>query len=414
MLFVRDWFSLPSDPEKSLIGTSIGHFLNDGGNAVFPIIYPVLITSFAYSKLSIGILGAILSVSSIIASPLIGRSSDYSRGYLRLLPFGLIMIAIGIAGFAVSIPYVSSTLLFAVLIIFSLIAGFGGSFYHPLGSAALNETWPVNGRGRAMGLNGSMGALGLLIFPIVTVELIVKFGMVSVSLLALVVAVLSVVLYMIMRNVVALQRVPKQSANGETRKAGVPFRVVLPVVLALTLSAFFRNMLSAGVIQFLPTYLTTVDKVSYSNVGFAVAAYSIAGLFGQPLFGSLSDRFGRRLLLGATSLGVVGAVLLLVFVSGNFWLAEFSLVLFGLCFYTGFPLLLGLANVIAPKGATTLSNSIVWGLGTVAGGAVGPLIVGVLSESAYLGSLSGAFIVLAGLGLIAVVFVPFIPKPRQT
>jgi MFS family permease len=408
---------LPSDPEKSLIGTSIGHFLNDGGNAVFPIIYPILITSFAYSKLSIGILGAILSVSSIIASPLIGRSSDYSRGYLRLLPFGLIMIAIGIAGVAVSIPYVPNTLLFAVLIVFSLIAGFGGSFYHPLGSAVLNETWPVNGRGRAMGLNGSMGALGLLLFPIVTVELIVRFGMASVSFLALVVVVLSAILYLVMRNVAVLQRVSRQTTSDdssvETRKAGVPLRIVLPTVLALTLSAFFRNVLSAGVIQFLPTYLTTVDKVSYSNVGFAVAAYSVAGLIGQPVFGSLSDRVGRRLLLGATSLGVVGAVLLLVFVSSNFWLAELSLVLFGLCFYTGFPLLLGLANVIAPKGATTLSNSIVWGLGTVSGAAVGPLIVGVLSGSAYLGSLSGAFVVLAGLGVIAVVFIPFIPKPRQ-
>ncbi len=326
-----------------------------------------------------------------------------------MIPLGLILIAIGIAGFSASITYLPEGALFAALLVLSLVAGFGGSFYHPLGSAVLNETWPVNGRGRAMGLNGSMGAIGLLVFPIITVALIVRFGMISISFLSLVVVVLSIIIYLVMRNVAALQRITKH----EGTKASVPMRTVVPTILALTVSAFFRNVVSAGVIQFLPVYLTTVDTVKYQNVGFAIAAYSIAGLFGQPLFGSLSDRFGRRLLLGLTSAGIVGSVLMLVSTSGNFWLAELSLALFGLFYYTGFPLLLGLANVIAPKGATTLSNSIVWGLGTVGGGAVGPLLVGILSESAFLGNLSSSFVVLAGLGALAPVFLPFIPKPRK-
>lgn len=269
-----------------------------------------------------------------------------------------------------------------------------------------------------MGLNGSMGGLGLLVFPIIAVALIVKFGIFSLSFISIAMVALSVCVYLTMRNVAALGRIPKQNNSGNTQtiveqKTGVPLKIVLPTVLALTFAAFFRNLLSFGVIQFLPTYLTAVDKVSYQNVGFALAAYSIAGIIGQPFFGSLSDRFGRRFLLGITSLGIVGGVLLLVLSSGNFWLGELSLAIFGLFYYTGFPLILGLANLIAPKGATTLANSIVWGLGSICGGAVGPLIVGVLSEKAFLGSLSGAFVVLAGLGALSIVFLPFIPKPRK-
>lgn len=390
----------------------MGHFLNDGGGAVFPILYPLLIQSYAFSSLSIGVLGTLLSVSSIVASPFIGRSSDYSRGFMRLIPLGLIMISVGIAGFAASMAVFSRTMLFIALLVFTMIAGFGGSFYHPLGAAVLNETWPVNGRGRAMGLNGSMGALGLLSFPIVAVALEVNFGITSVSLLAVLMVVLSVFIYLALKDIVALKQVRHDSAaDDNVKKSGVPFRVLLPTILALTLSAFFRNVLAGGVTQFLPTYLTTVDKVSYGSVGISIAAYPLAGLVGQPLFGSLSDRVGRRLLLGISSLGIVGAVLMLVFTAGNYWLAEASLAVFGLFFYTGFPLLLGLTNIIAPKGATTLSNSIVWGLGTVGGGALGPLIVGVLSES---GSLSEAFLVLSVVGALSVAFLPFVPKPKQT
>ena len=65
------------------------------------------------------------------------------------------------------------------LVVFTLIAGFGSSFYHPIAAAIWNETFSLKGRGRAMGINGSMGGFGKFAFPIITVGLIVLYGVIS-------------------------------------------------------------------------------------------------------------------------------------------------------------------------------------------------------------------------------------------
>jgi MFS transporter, FSR family, fosmidomycin resistance protein len=401
-----------SDSTRSLLGTSIGHFLNDGANNLFPVVYPVLLKSYNMSLEFIGILAALYSLSSLVASPFIGRRSDYNESYLRLIPLGLIVVAFGILGFALSIVIFPGNLLYFGLVLFTLVAGFGSSFYHPIAAAILNETWSFESRGRAMGFNGSMGGVGTLAFPIITVGLIVLFGVKSLSLVAIAFILLAITIYVIMRNIAA----PEQSADSIKRKdsSGISMRVVLSSVLALTLAGFFRSIMTQGVLNFLPTYLNTVSKIPYEYVGSVQVAYAIFAIAGQPLFGSLSDRYGRKAMIGVTLLGCVGSVFMLSESSTNFWLTEFSLGLFGLFSYTGFPLFLGLTGLIAPKGGITLANSIVWGFGMIGGGTLGPILVGVLSEPAFLGSLNMAFLSLSGIGAISLVFLPFIRSPKST
>jgi MFS transporter, FSR family, fosmidomycin resistance protein len=402
-----------SDSTRSLIGTSIGHFLNDGANNLFPAVYPVLLKSYNVSLEFIGILAALYSLSSLVASPFIGRRSDYNESYLRIIPLGLIVIAFGILGFALSMVLFPQNLLYYGLVLFTLIAGFGSSFYHPIAAAILNETWSFETRGRAMGINGSMGGVGTLAFPIITVGLIVLYGVASLSLVTIAFILLAITIYLIMRRVAAPEH-PRNLESGERKDSpSVSLRIVLASVLALTLSGFFRSVMTQGVLNFLPTYLNTVSKIPYEYVGSVEVAYAFFAIIGQPLFGSLADRYGRKAMIGVTLLGCVGSVFLLSESSTNFWMTEFSLGLFGLFSYTGFPLFLGLTGLIAPKGGITLANSIVWGFGMIGGGTIGPVLVGLLSEPGFLGSLSVTFLVLSGVGAVALVFLPFIPSPRK-
>jgi len=405
---------LKSDSQKSLLGTSLGHFLNDGANSLFPVVYPVLLSTYHVSLEFIGIIAALYSLSSLAASPFVGRRSDYNESYPRLISFGLIVVAFGILGFTLSIVYFPGVPSFYLgLVLFTVLAGFGSSFYHPIAAAILNETQTFENRGRAMGINGAMGGVGMLAFPIITVGLIVAYGVWSLSLVTIAFILIAIAIYTVMTTV----RAPEQIRNGINQKrssSGVPMSIVLSSVLALTIVAFFRSAMIQGVINFMPTYLTTVTKIQYQYVGTAQIAFSFFAIVGQPVFGSLSDRYGRRSMIGVTLIGCVLSVLLLTASSTNFLLTEISLGLFGLFSYTGFPLFMGLTSLIAPKGGVTLANSIVWGFGTIGGGILGPILVGVLSAPSILGSLGLTFLFLTVLGMVSLVFMPFVPKRPKT
>jgi MFS transporter, FSR family, fosmidomycin resistance protein len=407
---------LKSDSSKGLLGTSIGHFLNDGANNLFPVVYPVLLASYHVSLQFIGILAALYSLSSVVASPFIGRRSDYNRSYIRLIPLGLTISAFGIIGFALSIEFFPGNSLYFGLVLFTLLAGFGSSFYHPIAAAILNETWSLEKRGRAMGINGAMGGAGTLVFPIITVALIVLYGVYSLSLITVAFVLLAIFIYSVMARMTGTpdNRIAKDNGSDREPSIRVPMRLVLSSVLALTLAGFFRSMMTQAVVNFLPTYLTTVSKIPYQYVGTVQIGYSLFTIVGQPLFGSLSDRFGRLNMIGVTSLGCVLSVLLLSLSSTNFWLTETSLALLGMFSYTGFPLFLGLTGLIAPKGGVTLANSIVWGFGMIGGGVVGPVLAGIFASPSILGSLDKSFLLLTGIGAISLAFVPFIaPRSRN-
>ena len=299
-----------SDSTRSLLGTWIGHFLNDGANNLFPVVYPVLLKSYNMSLEFIGILATLYSLSSLVASPFIGRRSDYNESYLRLIPLGLIIVTFGILGFALSIVFFPGNLLYFGLVLFTFVAGFGSSFYHPIAAAILNETWPFERRGRAMGFNGSMGGVGTLAFPIITVGLIVLFGVKSLSLVAIAFILLAITIYVIMKNIAAPEH-PRSSGAVERKvSSGVPMRIVLPTVLALTLAGFFPECHDSGRTQFSTHLPEHREQIPYQYVGSVQVAYAIFAIVGQPLFGSLSDRYGRKAMIGVTLLGCVGSVIL--------------------------------------------------------------------------------------------------------
>jgi MFS transporter, FSR family, fosmidomycin resistance protein len=417
------------DLTRSLIATSVGHFVNDGSLSLFPFLYPILITSYSFSYLTTGILAGTFSAASIISAPFIGRRSDFKRNYVFLLTAGLCLVAIGIIGYSIVMTLFGSTNsseIFLVLIPLSIVGGFGTSFYHPLGAAILNESVQSNVRGRAMGINGALGSFGSLIFPIIAVALIATFGVSFLSLLGLFAGALSVIIYFIMRQINFATRpeldkedtpVEQSLSDMETHTKGVrrgptPLKVLLPLIWVLTIFSLLRTVFTQGVVQFVPTYLTSVDHVRYQYLGLAVAVMSAMGMISQPVFGSIGDRLGRKTTVAITTAGA--AISMIFFLSTtNIILSEIFLALFGLFQYTAFPLILGLAAEISPTGARTLTNSIVWGIGITGGATIGPLLVGILAERSFLGSLGSAFLAVSVIGLLSVATLPFIRRPRK-
>jgi FSR family fosmidomycin resistance protein-like MFS transporter len=394
---------------KSLVATALAHFVNDGTLYIFPMLYPVLIKSYGFNEPLVGFLASLTSLFAIIAAPFVGLKSDRSQNYGYLMMMGLVLMAVGTLGYAFSVLYLSGIGLFAVLVPFTILVGVGSSFYHPLGASILNEEWDAGSRGRAMGINGSMGSFGVTIFPIITVALVVTLAIKSIAILAAVSIVAALVIARLLQG--SSRFGSPQSVRSERAAAerSVSLRTLLPIVLILTVVTFIRGLIQ-GVVVFLPTYLQIVKGVDYAYLGLAVAIMPAMGIFSQPSFGYVSDHLGRRLALGITGVGVAVALLLFLSVRSLF-LGEVFLAMFGFFNFTSFPVVLGLATEIAPEGAKTITSSIVWGVGTTGGGALGPILVAVLALPGVLGTLSNSFYVVTLITLTSVALLPFVSKP---
>ncbi len=163
-------------------------------------------------------------------------------------------------------------------------------------------------------------------------------------------------------------------ASKNSKLTTVPLRAILNSILALTIASFMKGIFSFGIVSFTPEYLQRVSGITSFRSGLAFSLILRLPVLGQPLFGSIADRFGRRLALGITTVGS-GLVILLVLYTSNIYLQLALFSVFAFFTFTQFPLLMPLASGVVPKEAATLSNSIVWGIGNAGGSAIGPFLV---------------------------------------
>ncbi|QGA69025.1 MFS transporter [Sulfolobus sp. E11-6] len=146
---------------RSLILTSLGHFINDGNGQVLPILYAFLISHLHVQSLLIGVFAAIYYGTSALLSPIIVKLiTDKPKMGIGI---GLLLWSVGLTllGYSVSI---SSILLITLSII---LCGVSSTFYHPLGSQILYSVF-TNNAATAMGINGSLGSLGRTLYPTVS------------------------------------------------------------------------------------------------------------------------------------------------------------------------------------------------------------------------------------------------------
>ena len=183
-------------------------------------------------------------------------------------------------------------------------------------------------------------------------------------------------------------------------------------IVTLTVVAFLRSSATQGISAWIPTYLATQKGLGVSaDLGIAVTTMYAAAIIGQPTFGLLVDRFDKRAVLATSSIGGAASILgYLAFgtgLVGTAWLFSF-----GFFVFSGFPLLLSMVGDYVPRGESSLANALVWGFGSTAGGAIGPLVTGALIGGDY-ARLGTAFTVLAGAAIVSGVATVMVPPARR-
>jgi FSR family fosmidomycin resistance protein-like MFS transporter len=393
---------------RSLVFTSLGHFINDGESFLVPVIAAVMVTQRGLTPLDVTLMFLIFYSSSSVLSVYIGNFADVTGKLGPIIAVGLSFVSLGFLGFYLSASYTSGFIFIVFVIVSAFLAGFGGAFYHPLGASVLQSAFQNKSQGRALGINGATGSVGRALYPsllFLIATFITTFD--SIAALAILGFSGSLAIWIGLRTV-KLSTPVKQSSERKAKFS----EAFNKGIIILTLVSFVRSLAIMGLNSWLSIYISMQKGVGVTHVlGIMLTIMYSAAIIGAPLFGMLVDRFDKRLIFGLSSAGSGVSVIGYLFTSGP--LEILFLFLFGFFAFSTFPLVFSISSDYAPEGAASLANALAWGLGVTGGGAVGPVLIGAIIANNY-ANLGFAFEIMALVTLFSALGAGILPKSKRS
>jgi len=362
---------------------AIGHAVHDTYSAFLPSLLPLLIQRFALSKTEAGFLSFLTQAPSIL-QPWIGYLGD-RVGLRALLFLGPALTAAMMSLVSIAPTYPSTALLL-------FIVGLSAAGFHAIGPALAGRL-SARRLGLGMSLWMAAGELGRTLGPVIVVTAIQLIGLQRMPWLMLVGIAAALAVYWSLRGVPTQpQQVPE--ALSLPKMWRLLRRVLLPVS-GIILS---RALAQIAFSTFLPTFLTE-EGASLWLAGGSLTLLEFAGVIGALLGGALSDRLGRKPVLGAA--GLAASLSMFLFLGTNaLWLRILALLSLGFTLLSMTPILMAITQEHHPE-HRALANGAFMAVNFVVG-SLAMVGMGWLSDrlglhTAY--SIS-AFIFLAGLPLI--------------
>ncbi|HXD43544.1 MAG TPA: MFS transporter [Pseudolabrys sp.] len=286
-----------AEARRALAALSLSMLLSSLGTSIANVALPTLAEAFAASFQAIQwiVLAYLLAITTLIVS--VGRLGDMI-GRRRLLLAGLAVF---------TLASIASGLAPALwlLIAARTAQGFGAAVLLALSMALVGETVAKKNTGSAMGLLGTMSAVGTALGPSLGGILIAAFGWRSIFLVNVPLGLAALVLVQ--------RHVPLDRANGAPRQG---FDALGTLLLALTLAAYGLAM--------------TLGRGHFGELNLALLAAAIlgAGLFviaqtrtPSPLL-QLALFRDRTLSAGFAMSALVTTVMMTTLVVGPFYLAR--------------------------------------------------------------------------------------------
>jgi len=312
----------------------LGHATVDTFMNLLSGLLPALTASYGLSYLLAGILAMISNVASSVVQPALGRWFDRTQA-MWILHAGIIVNCIGMSLVGISPNY---------LILMALVAttGFGHAAFHPPAYAAVLKS-SVSAKGGVTGIFLAAGNVGWFLGPILAGALVTAIGLWSTILLlpfGLIIAVM----------VAKELRIPKQafaSANAERLPTNRRHLGLLATI------ASFRSVATQSAIAFLPIYLVAKGQTLFVATGLTSLWLALAVL-GQVCGGYISDRVGRRVVIGTSLL--IGSALFYGFLVTDGLLSLILMALSGAFLYASWSVIVTMSSEIAPGNLGAVSG----------------------------------------------------------
>jgi len=262
------------------------HGTNHMLQLIVPTLLPTMIKEFQMSNYLAGLVIACFIVPYSLLQIPFGYLSD-RIGRRKIMILGLFLYSIGtlLSGLSQSVVMLGFT---------QFLAGVGGAFYHPIGIPLLFLAADEKSRGQAMGFHQTGGAIGSVAAPLLSAYLAVAFGwrysFISLSLLGF----LGILAWIKVdaRQLASHEGKRRENINTVLFNSKTMRLIVLIFIFGLVHVISYR-----GLTPFLTTYTTRKFGLSLESAAQLLSLMQIMGIFGSPLFGRLSDKTGRRLML---------------------------------------------------------------------------------------------------------------------
>jgi FSR family fosmidomycin resistance protein-like MFS transporter len=386
-----------------LVAISFSHLLNDTIQSLLPAIYPILKESYSLSFAQIGLITLTLNVTASILQPLVGLYTDR-----RATPYSLV---VGMTFSLAGLLLLSVAGRLGLLLLASGLVGVGSAVFHPESSRVARMA--SGGRhGLAQSVFQVGGNIGTALGPLLAAFLVLPRGQRSIA-WASSVALLGIVVlwqvghwYASRRSVARTAKVASHADVHGPRLSQAMVRRSIAVLIALIFSKYFYL---ASLMSYYTFYLIHKFNVSVQAAQIDLFIFLGATAAGTILGGPIGDRFGRKLVIWVSILGVFPFTFALPFAS-LFW-TRLLTVAIGLILASAFSAIVVYAQELMP-GRVGLISGLFFGFAFGMGG-LGAAVLGRLADAT---SIDFVYRVCAFLPLIGLLtwFLPDIGKHRRT
>ncbi len=332
---------------KSVWGLSAAHLVTDLYSPVLPAILPLLIAEQGYSFFLAGLIVTVFNLTSSMMQPLVGWLYD-TRGLAVHISVTVLISATFISVIGLLNNY--------YLVLASVaIAALGHALFHPSALGTVSRLTRDASRGRITSYFVIGGNLGYAVGPICAGVAVGLMGLPGLVILAIPGIVMAAVLRYVL-PAPGRREVPAPSSRSER-----PARRAIALLVA---ASGLRAWAIFGSVAFLPTILT-LRGIDLVTANLLVSGMLIAGVVGQLVGGTLSDRYGRK---EYTLIGLVTAIPpFLVFLMTDGIVSLVAMIIFGFILWSTFAVTVAMAHEIAP-GNVGLVSGLMLGLAVGVGG----------------------------------------------
>jgi FSR family fosmidomycin resistance protein-like MFS transporter len=386
----------PTPAEKTafaiLITISVCHLLNDMMQTLLSAIYPLLQSNYGLSFAQIGIITLTFQGTASVLQPMVGFYIDRNpRPYSLAMGMGLTLSGLVLFSQAGSYP---------VLLLAAALVGTGSSVFHPESSRVARMA--SGGRhGLAQSLFQVGGNAGSAIGPLLAALIVLRHGQASLAWFSLA-ALLGIYLLIqvghwykrhgLMRlKSRATAPVPQTLPRGKVA-------LTLAVLLALMFSKFFYM---ASMSSYYIFYLIDKFHLPVQSAQLHLFVFFGAVAFGTVAGGPIGDRFGRKVVIWVSILGVLPFTLALPY-ANLFWTGVLSVPI-GVILASAFPAIVVYAQELLPARVGTVAG-MSFGFAFGMGG-IGAAVLGHLADLTSLAFVYSVCSFLPVIGLLAI-FLP--------